>query len=172
MPSKVWDEITYPFPNFNGCTVEVWEWISKFIPHFIMDVPFPNFNGCTVVVWEWISKFIQHFIMDVITCPCSGYCSCIHWGCISKPCRVSISTIYIKKRICISMLLNLLIPGRCESNFKSVIFERMLRIQYMGTCFEIAVRWMPQNIFDDKSSLVQVMLLLTQIYIATWHNYR
>ena len=24
MPSKVWDAITYPFPNFNGCTVEVW----------------------------------------------------------------------------------------------------------------------------------------------------
>ena len=23
---KVWDEITYLFPNFNGCTVEVWEW--------------------------------------------------------------------------------------------------------------------------------------------------
>ena len=31
----VWDEITYPFPNFNGCTVEVWEWMSSFIPHFI-----------------------------------------------------------------------------------------------------------------------------------------
>ena len=25
---KVWDEITYPFPNLNGKTVEVWEWIS------------------------------------------------------------------------------------------------------------------------------------------------
>ena len=35
---KVWDEITYPFPNFSGATVEVWEWISNFIPHFIMDV--------------------------------------------------------------------------------------------------------------------------------------
>ena len=23
MLSKVWDEITYPFLNFNGCTVEV-----------------------------------------------------------------------------------------------------------------------------------------------------
>ena len=23
MPSKVWDEITYPFLNLNGCTVEV-----------------------------------------------------------------------------------------------------------------------------------------------------
>ena len=32
---KVWDEITYPFPNFNGATVEVWDWISNFIPHHI-----------------------------------------------------------------------------------------------------------------------------------------
>ena len=38
MPSKVWDEITDPFPNFNGCTIEVWEWISNFIPHIMMDV--------------------------------------------------------------------------------------------------------------------------------------
>ena len=35
MPSKVWNEITYPFPNFCG---EVCEWISILIPHFIMDV--------------------------------------------------------------------------------------------------------------------------------------
>ena len=26
----MWDDITYPFPNFNSTTVEVWEWISKF----------------------------------------------------------------------------------------------------------------------------------------------
>ena len=38
MPNLEWGEITYPFPNFNGCTVEVWEWISNFIPHYIMDV--------------------------------------------------------------------------------------------------------------------------------------
>ena len=35
---KVWDKITYPFPNFNGCAVEVWEWISNLIWHLIMDV--------------------------------------------------------------------------------------------------------------------------------------
>ena len=29
MPSKVWGEITYQFPNFNGGTVEVWESISN-----------------------------------------------------------------------------------------------------------------------------------------------
>ena len=35
--SKVCEEITYPFPNFNGVTVEVWERINDFIPHFIID---------------------------------------------------------------------------------------------------------------------------------------
>ena len=32
---KVLDEITYPFQNFNGATVEVYEWIDNFTPHFL-----------------------------------------------------------------------------------------------------------------------------------------
>ena len=36
MPSKVWGEPTYPFPNFNGCIVAVWEWISNLSPHFMI----------------------------------------------------------------------------------------------------------------------------------------
>ena len=32
---RMWDEIIFPFPNFNGSAVEVWEWIKYFIPHFI-----------------------------------------------------------------------------------------------------------------------------------------
>ena len=38
MASKLWDEITHPFQNFNVCTVEVWECIGNFIPHLIMDI--------------------------------------------------------------------------------------------------------------------------------------
>ena len=38
MPRKMRDEIMYPFPNFNGTTVEVSELISNFIPHFMIDV--------------------------------------------------------------------------------------------------------------------------------------
>ena len=34
---KVWDKITYPFPNFNCATVQDWEWISNFT-HFIEHV--------------------------------------------------------------------------------------------------------------------------------------
>ena len=35
---KMWNEITYPFPNVNGGTVEVWEYISNFIRRFIINV--------------------------------------------------------------------------------------------------------------------------------------
>ena len=34
----MYDEITYPFPNLNGATIEVWEWISNLISHITMDV--------------------------------------------------------------------------------------------------------------------------------------
>ena len=29
MPSKVWDEITYPFLSFNDCTIEVLKFIKN-----------------------------------------------------------------------------------------------------------------------------------------------
>ena len=31
---KVWDEITFLFPNVNGVTAELWDWIDSFTPHF------------------------------------------------------------------------------------------------------------------------------------------
>ena len=49
---KVWNEITYPFPNFNGCTSEVWEWIRNSTSYFKMDViTYPNFG----ITLEWSS---------------------------------------------------------------------------------------------------------------------
>ena len=38
MLGEVWNEITYPFPNFNSGTVEAWEWLTNFIPHIIKDI--------------------------------------------------------------------------------------------------------------------------------------
>ena len=32
--NKVWDEITYPFSNFNDAVIQVWEWVSSFIANF------------------------------------------------------------------------------------------------------------------------------------------
>ena len=42
MPSKVWDEITYPFPNFNSATIDILGMDKQFHPtHYddiVMDV--------------------------------------------------------------------------------------------------------------------------------------
>ena len=48
---NVWDEIAYPVPNFNGCTIKVWEWISNFTPHLLVDV---ITNPC----WDWRSSIL------------------------------------------------------------------------------------------------------------------
>ena len=42
------------------------------------------------------------------------------------------------------------------------MFNSMLRITFMNASCEIALRWMPQNTFDDKSTLVQEMACCRQ----------
>ena len=43
---KAWDEIIHPFPNFNGCTVEVWELISNCTPRSTVHM-------ITYPCWDW-----------------------------------------------------------------------------------------------------------------------
>ena len=54
-------------------------------------------------------------------------------------------------------LINLFVAERCGIHFKSAVPEDILRINFISTCYEIALRWMLQNAFHDKSTLVQVM---------------
>ena len=62
----MWGEITYPFPNFNGATVEVWEWISNFIPHFIIDVITSQYSrmGNYATVWMDSQRVTRHILYD------------------------------------------------------------------------------------------------------------
>ena len=42
--------ITYSSPNLNGATVEVWEWISNFIPHFTGHVITDTYWDCNQTI--------------------------------------------------------------------------------------------------------------------------
>ena len=54
--------------------------------------------------------------------------------------------------------LNSLDTGRCGSNnYKSLIFEHVLRIKFISPLCEIELQLMPQNDFDDHLRLVQVL---------------
>ena len=45
------DETTYPFPNANHVAVDVWEWISYFIPHLVgMWLPIPTAVLCSMLI--------------------------------------------------------------------------------------------------------------------------
>ena len=62
MSGKVWGDITYPFLNLrNHMSSKMWDKITY---------PFLNFKSVTIEVLEWISNFIPLFMMDVITYPC------------------------------------------------------------------------------------------------------
>ena len=53
MPSIEWGQITLPFPNFNGYTVEVWEMGNCFHPTFIMGVIIYPCWGWLSTWWPW-----------------------------------------------------------------------------------------------------------------------
>ena len=63
-PSKLWDEITYPFTDIKGWTVEIWEGISNFT--FIL-IHSQTSKAWTVEIWEGISNFT---FIRYLTYPC------------------------------------------------------------------------------------------------------
>ena len=58
-----------------------------------------NFNSCTVDIWEWISDFILHFIMDVITFP--WQLNGLMTGCHRSPSLVTLTHLGLVSHICI-----------------------------------------------------------------------
>ena len=54
-------------------------------------------------------------------------------------------------------MVNSLAPGRSECDSKNGIFNPVLLIGILRSLYDNALRWMPQDITDDKSTLVQVM---------------
>ena len=61
---------------------------------------------------------------------------------------------------------NSLAPGRSECDSKNVIFNLVLLIGIFRSSHYNALQWMPQDLTDDKSTLVQVMAWCRQ---ATSH---
>ena len=66
----------------------------------------------------------------------------------------------------ISGLINSLAPGKFEWYLRNLIFQIISEIDGWGVSCELALRWMPLDLIDDKSKLVQVMAWCRQ---ATSH---
>ena len=53
--------------------------------------------------------------------------------------------------------INSLAPGRFQRNFRKVIFQLILVIDGWSISCKIVLKWMPMDLTDGKSTLVQVM---------------
>ena len=80
--------------------------------------------------------------------------------------HIGMETILFLCWLCIGILFNLYIymikhlqrnEKRGDNKFKSAILKYVLQMKFMSTSCEITLRWMPQNMFNEKSTLVQVM---------------
>ena len=76
IPRKVCNEITYPFINFKGWDVEVWELICSFTPHFIIIAVYINLNDlndytyiCTSIATHY-NKENVHVFCIWLQCVC------------------------------------------------------------------------------------------------------
>ena len=65
-----------------------------------------------------------------------------------------------------SKFFNSLAPGRSECDSKNVIFNLVLLIGIFRSSHDNALWWMPQDLTDDKSTLIKVMAWCCQ---ATSH---
>ena len=62
-------EMTFPFPNFNGCSVEIWDWIITFTPTRYLTCHYLSMLGLKLrhaaktghrkarLVWKWQTTF-------------------------------------------------------------------------------------------------------------------
>ena len=65
------------------------------------------------------------------------------------------------------ILCNSLAPGRCSRSFRRIIFKLIIQNSSLSAHCGIALRWMPQNLTNEKSTQVQVMAWRHQ---ATSHH--
>ena len=93
------------------------------------------------------------------TCWCISYCVMLSiW-------RYKIVMLYINKygwsweaeNILMSWIINSLPPVRCGCNFKNIIFKLIVQNDSLGTCYETVLKWMQQNLANEKSTLLQMM---------------
>ena len=71
-------EITYSLSNFNVGAVEIWEWISNFVPLFMMDVNYLSMLGLKVnhviKIYIYNSAFLQYTPWNMPTVLCIHLC--------------------------------------------------------------------------------------------------
>ena len=144
----MWSEITYPFPNFNGATVGVWEWISNFIPHY---------NGCNYL--SMIRLKLNH-----VSERDPGYQQ--EWCCISSP------RIFNQNKHRVTLKRYCSETGHAFRDYvvyHLICYDKSWKNRKISTpMYYCDVRYMACEITDNSPVYQSVQTNLTE-NIAAWH---
>ena len=113
-----------------------------------VSLDFTDDQSTLVQVMAWYRQATSHYLSQ-----CWPR-SLLPYG-VTRPQGVNVCSKTIFYAISV-VYINSLVPGRCGSDFKSVISELMLQMKSMST--SCALRWIPQNTFThwgrDKMAVV------------------
>ena len=128
----MWDKITYQFPNFNCATIEVWEWISNFIPHF--------YNGCNQlsVLGSKLIHFSKRGPRDLGHSWFSQTMTC----CLGPLLLTCINTLRLRQN---------------RRHFADDIFKCILLNENVWIPNKISLKFVPKGRINNIPSLVQIM---------------
>ena len=163
---RVWGKI----PNFcqpHFCQ-QCWSFFHNFVTKFgITDFSYqcyytllaPNFclNQCwNIFSGNWGIKPNWNLSQNLSNAYVKKKCiwTCLHQNVKAFCLGRSVLTVLVPTMV---NKVNSLAPGKIQFNFRKVIFKLILVNVGCGISYEFAHRWMPQDLTDDKSTLVQVM---------------
>ena len=106
-----------------------------------------------ILAWRSHGKTIELFSEIFVGTLSRVIVSITHWG------RYRVAAIlqmtHLDEFSC--MKIGVLAPGKCSGKFKSIIFKCITQKSSLDTHCEIGLRWMLENLTNDKSTLLQVM---------------
>ena len=151
---------------------------TKYVPNLLLLPDLPGANELTDYLSVQQRKLIDHVSDDFSTQRCSnakrvlmGFIHHVvcwtHWCNFLKPpwhhdrllvtCVPWVHFTNLSNSRWILGVFNSLAPGKSECDYKYVIFNLVLLIGIFRSSHDNALWWMPQDLTDDKSTLVQVM---------------
>ena len=148
-------------------------------PSHYLNQCWPSWMMSNGIIWyQWVNKSTLLEVIDPTMTSSTNsvdqkfWCHMICFICFffffSNPLLLQFGPVEIQVPYTLdpNLVINSLAPGRSEYDSTNVIFNLDLLIGIFRFPYGNAVRWMPQDLTDDKSTLVQVMAWCRQ---ATSH---
>ena len=149
---KLTSNMTCPFFTGSGDSEDRLRALSRTGPRFLR-------------AWHWVASVHACFnvtLTFLVLATSTGVRPLSSTMVTSAPCLRSATATWswplmAWKKLCQIQFFNSMAPGKFEWNFRSLIFPIISVIDSWGISCEIGLRWMPLDLTDDKSTMVQVM---------------